>query len=72
MLSVREIVRSGSQLVGWVANCIDPDMALLTQNIADLRQRISAPCLGVVPFSPSETAYQQLSQQLATVLVNSA
>jgi dethiobiotin synthetase len=70
MLSVREIERSGCQLVGWVANCIDPNMALLQQNIADLHQRISAPCLGVVPFSPDKTQYQQLAQDIAQRLIS--
>ena len=69
MLTVREIERSGCKLVGWVANCIDPDMALLEQNIADLRQRIAAPCLGVVPFAPAKVAYQQLGQALAEQLL---
>jgi dethiobiotin synthetase len=69
MLTVREIERSGCKLLGWVANCIDPDMALLEQNIADLRQRITAPCLGVVPFAPDPAQYQQLAQELATQLM---
>lgn len=69
MLTVREIQRSGCRLLGWVANCIDPDMALLEQNIADLRQRIGAPCLAVVPYAPGQTQYQQLAQQLATSLL---
>ncbi|WP_051220047.1 dethiobiotin synthase [Rheinheimera baltica] len=68
MLTVREIARSGCKLVGWVANCIDPDMALLEQNIADLRKRIQAPCLAVVPFKPLNEAYNTLSGQLAQQL----
>lgn len=70
MLTVREIERSGCKLLGWVANCIDPDMALLEQNIADLRQRIAAPCLGVIPFAPQPAQYQQLAQELATRLLS--
>ena len=54
MLTVREIARSGCRLAGWVANCVDPDMALLQQNIADLQHRIGAPCLGVVPNDPDD------------------
>ncbi|WP_215397700.1 dethiobiotin synthase [Rheinheimera oceanensis] len=72
MLTVREIERSGCKLLGWVANCIDPDMALLEQNIADLRQRITAPCLGVVPFAPAPSQYQQLAIELATQLCTNA
>ena len=69
MLTVREIERSGCKLIGWIANCIDKDMALLEQNIADLRQRIAAPCLGVVPFSPADEASQQLGLTLSQQLV---
>ncbi len=69
MLTVREIARSGCQLIGWVANCVDADMSLLQQNIADLRQRINAPCLGVVPFSPDPSQYQQLARDMAQRLL---
>jgi dethiobiotin synthetase len=69
MLTVREIQRSGCRLLGWVANCIDKDMALLQHNIADLRQRISAPCLGVVPFAPGAAQSAQIAITLATQLL---
>lgn len=69
MLTVREIERSGCKLVGWVANCIDADMLLLQQNIADLQQRISAPCLAVVPYAAEPARYQQLAKQLAVSLI---
>ncbi|MDP5151235.1 dethiobiotin synthase [Rheinheimera baltica] len=69
MLTVREIARSGCKLVGWVANCIDPDMALLEQNIADLCQRITAPCLAVVPNAPDNTTSKQLAIDLARKLL---
>lgn len=72
MLTVREIERSGCKLLGWIANCIDPDMALLEQNIADLRQRIAAPCFGVVPFAPEPSQYQHLATELATQLCTNA
>lgn len=68
MLTVREIARSGLPLAGWVANCIDPDMALLDENIADLQLRIPAPCWGVIPYAPDALQYQQLAAQLAAHL----
>lgn len=68
MLTVREIERSGAKLIGWVANCIDTEMALLEQNIADLRQRIAAPCFLVIPYAANTAQYQQLALQLATQL----
>ena len=70
MLSVREIERSGCKLIGWVANCIDPDMALLVENIADLQHRITAPCFAVVPNCPLEGSRQQLAEQLAQALLH--
>ncbi|MDX1678358.1 dethiobiotin synthase [Arsukibacterium sp.] len=70
MLTVREIARSGCQLLGWVANCVDPDMALAEQNIADLQQRIPAPCLGVVPYRPDNN--EQVALNLASSLLRTS
>ncbi|MEN3159671.1 dethiobiotin synthase [Alkalimonas sp. NCh-2] len=69
MLTVREIERSGLRLLGWVANGVDPTMQLLQENIADLQQRIPAPCLGVLPYQPAG-ASSLLQQQLAGALLN--
>lgn len=70
MLTVREIARSGCNLVGWVANCVDPEMALSEQNIADLKQRIPVPCLGVVPFKPDNV--EQVALSLAKDLLKAS
>lgn len=50
LLTVEAIVKDGLPIAGWVANCIDPDMAALEDNINTLRHFIAAPCLGVVPY----------------------
>jgi dethiobiotin synthetase len=50
LLTVEAIAARGLVLAGWVANVVDADMASIEENIAELRQRISAPLLGVVPF----------------------
>ncbi len=49
LLTVEAIGRTGLPLAGWVANTIDPEMALLDENVAALRERIRAPLLGIVP-----------------------
>lgn len=49
LLTVEAITNDGLVLAGWVANCIDPNMAEVTANIATLQHRINAPLLGVVP-----------------------
>lgn len=49
LLTVEAIAARGLTLAGWVANVLEPDMMMLDENIALLRQRIEAPLLGVVP-----------------------
>jgi dethiobiotin synthetase len=56
-LLTRESIRHrGLELAGWVANRIEPDMPVAEENLATLRARLDAPCLGQLPFAPSETA----------------
>ena len=50
LLTVESILWRGLALAGWVANSVDPAMALREENIATLRAAIDAPCLGVVPW----------------------
>jgi dethiobiotin synthetase len=65
LLTVREIERSGLTLVGWVANCIDPDMAYQQQNISYLQQVLPAPCLGILPYQSEP----QINTSLAAALI---
>ena len=48
LLSVRAIEADGCELIGWIGNAIDPDMARRDDNIAALQARIQAPLLGVI------------------------
>ncbi|MDR7119937.1 dethiobiotin synthase [Rheinheimera soli] len=65
LLTVREIEHSGLKLLGWVANCIDPDMAYQQENIRYLQQKLTAPCLGVLPYQSEP----QINTELATAFV---
>lgn len=51
LLSMSALHQSGVSILGWVGNVIEPDYPYLDKNIHALKQRISAPCLGVLPFS---------------------
>jgi dethiobiotin synthetase len=51
ILSARAIVADGCDLIGWIGNAIDPAMVRVEDNLATLRARLPAPCLGVLPFS---------------------
>lgn len=49
LLTAEAIAARGLHLAGWVANTVDPDMTMLEGNLQALRERLSAPLLGVVP-----------------------
>lgn len=55
LLTVAAIEAKGLPLAGWVANCIAPQMDRLDENLNSLKQRIAAPCLGVIPYAPQQT-----------------
>ena len=65
LLTEREIERSGLKLLGWVANCIDPDMAYQQENISYLQHRLTAPCLGILPYQSEP----QINTSLAAALI---
>ncbi len=52
LLTVEAITARGYVLAGWIGNCIDPAFARRDANIATLTEKISAPCLGIVPWMP--------------------
>jgi dethiobiotin synthetase len=50
LLTSDAIARAGLPVAGWVANQVDRDMAAMAANVEALENRLSAPCLGSVPF----------------------
>lgn len=53
VLTHRAILADGLKCIGWVANCIDPDMLYLQENIALLIASLPTPCLGIVGHGES-------------------
>ncbi|MEP1554482.1 MAG: dethiobiotin synthase [Paraglaciecola sp.] len=49
VLTAESIQQDGLKIVGWVANQIDPNMAMVSENIESLQTLIDAPFLGAVP-----------------------
>jgi len=51
LLSARQIRRDGFELVGWVANHVDPDMLAQEGNLETLDRLIDAPRICTLPFA---------------------
>lgn len=64
LLSAAAITRSGLPLAGWVANCPEPGMEVVQENVNALKSRLPAPLLGVLPVLPAADA-----RQMADLLV---
>ncbi len=50
LLTVEAILRDGLQIAGWIANCIDPNMPALQENIDSIETRLAFPLLAKVDF----------------------
>jgi dethiobiotin synthetase len=50
LLTARAIEASRLPFAGWIANHVDPGMAVPDENVATLRARLGAPLLGRFPF----------------------
>ncbi|TAL73638.1 MAG: dethiobiotin synthase [Rhodanobacter sp.] len=56
LLSIEAIRADRCTLAGWIANRIDPAMDAVEENLATLRERLPAPCLGVLPHGMAPEA----------------
>ncbi len=68
LLSVEAIARR-ARLLGWVANVLPPQQPRLEENIAALKARIEAPCLGIVRAATPQQASSEIDvARLASIL----
>ncbi len=51
LLSARAIAADGAQLAGWIASHVVPGMERVEDNLRTLRERLPAPCWGVLPYA---------------------
>jgi dethiobiotin synthetase len=56
LLTAQAVRATGLTLAGWVANCIDPQMDVIDENVLALEQRLACPLLGVLPFEQNPDA----------------
>ncbi|MDE2253094.1 MAG: dethiobiotin synthase [Betaproteobacteria bacterium] len=67
LLTQEAISARGLPFAGWIANRIDADMLRAEDNIATLRARLRAPCLGAIPhMAPPDSARAAVFLQLPT------
>ncbi|MGH8481356.1 MAG: ATP-dependent dethiobiotin synthetase BioD, partial [Nevskiaceae bacterium] len=55
-LLTAEAVARDTQLAGWIGNVLPPEMELLEDNLATLRERLAAPCWGVLACGAEDVA----------------
>jgi dethiobiotin synthetase len=51
LLTAQAIRAQGLRLAGWIANRIDPSMAVAEENVTALAERLAAPLLGEIEFA---------------------
>jgi dethiobiotin synthetase len=56
LLTAQAVRAAGLPLGGWIANCVDPDMQVVDENVAALEQRLEGPLLGVLRFEQNPDA----------------
>lgn len=62
-LSYEAIARSGVPCAGWIANCVEAEMAYRTENIQTLERLIGVPLLGVLPYC-AEPDFRFLAERI--------
>lgn len=68
LLTQEAIARSTLPFAGWIANCVDPAMDRLEENVDTLRRRLRAPLWALLPRSPtgvSQSVVDHLTKVIA-------
>lgn len=69
LLSCEAIHADGLQLAGWIANCTTETMSCYQDNILILKNKISSPLLGEVPFRLPGDATQDTKHIYKNIIV---
>lgn len=57
LLTQSQLQHSTISIAGWVANCIDPNMNAVTENLETLEKKFGIPPLEVIPYQTCVTQY---------------
>lgn len=61
LLTASQIERDGMRLMGWIANHVDPDMQVQSENLETLQSLMPVPLLGKLPWGPPSGPLPDLS-----------
>jgi dethiobiotin synthetase len=64
MLTADAVQARGLRLAGWIANTVEPPGKRYQEYLVSLKQRIAAPCLGVIPFLADAAAHADCGKYL--------
>jgi len=53
LLTAAQVIRDGMVLKGWIANHVDPDMQVQSENLATLQALMPCPLMGILPWNSS-------------------
>ena len=70
LLTAAQVERDGLRLKGWIANHVDPDMHVQSENTATLQALMPCPLLGVSPWNDSSRKTPVLKLQSTYVYKN--
>ncbi|CAG7857178.1 dethiobiotin synthetase [biofilm metagenome] len=62
-LSAKAIAVDGTTCAGWLANCLQPDDGYEKEVINTLKEQLSAPCWGVLPYLPGQN-FRQMANNI--------
>lgn len=69
LLTEQAIIQKGCRLVGWVANCLEPEFTQINETIETLEKTLTVPCLGIFEYQKNRLKKNRFdATQLASLL----
>ncbi len=63
LLTAAQIRKDGMKIKGWIANHVDPNMHVQSENLATLQALMPCPLLGILPWNDSSRKFPELKLQ---------
>jgi len=72
LLTAAQVKRDGLPLKGWIANHVDPDMQVQSENIETLQTLMPCPLLGVMPWHDEGPQDTEIKMDLRYIFQNAS